>query len=123
MTPSLVIPKVRGLAEKGYGDSQIDYVVFIMGQDKKIGVMVILTEQNGLTRRLVYDIQTFQLRSERISNHGLIDAATPSSVFVSMSSSDATRAIQNYESKIKSISRFAPVIRRVIPVNLPEHHN
>ncbi len=115
--PGLVIPKVRGLAEKEYGNSQIDYVVFIMGQDKKIGVMVILTDQNGLTRRLAYDIQTFQLRSERISNHGLIDAATPASLFVSISSSGATRAIQNYESKIKSIARVIPVMRRVVPVS------
>ncbi len=115
--PGMVIPKVRGLAEKEYADSQIDYVVFIMGQDKKIGVMVILTEQNGLTRRLAYDLQTFQLRSDRISNHGLIDAATPASLFVSISSSAATRAIQNYESKIKSIARVVPIMRRVVPVS------
>lgn len=110
-----VILKVRGLAEKEYVDSQIDNVVFIMGQDRKIGIMVILTEQNGLTRRLAYDLETFQLRSERISNHGLIDAATPASLFVSMSSSAATRAIQNYDSKIKAIARVVPVMRRVVP--------
>jgi hypothetical protein len=115
--PDLIIPKVRGLAEKEYADAQIDYVVFIMGQDQKIGVMVILTERNGLTRRITYDIQTFKLQSERISYPGLLDASTPTSVFVSMSSSSANRAILNYDSKTKSITRVIPVMRRVIPVN------
>jgi len=115
--PDLIIPKVRGLAETEYAGAQIDYVVFIMGQDQKIDVMVILTEQNGLTHRITYNFQTFKIQSERISYPGLIDATTPTSVFVSMSSSSANRAIQNYDSKTKSITRVVPVMRRVIPVN------
>ena len=46
--------------------------------------MVILTEQNGLTHRMIYNIQTFKLKSERIAYPGLIDASTPASVFVSI---------------------------------------
>jgi hypothetical protein len=115
----LIITKVSELAEKAYADARIDNVVFIMGKDQKIGVMVILTEQDGVTRRLTYDLRTFQLQSERISYPGLINAATPSSVFVSMSSSSATQAIQNYDSKTKFTARVIPVVRRTIPVFSP----
>jgi hypothetical protein len=115
--PGLILPKVREVAKAEYPDSQIDYAVFIMGQDQKIGAMVILTDQNGVTRRITYNIQTFKLQSERITYPGLLDATTPASVFVSMSSSSANRAIQNYESKTKSITRVVPVMRRVVPMN------
>lgn len=115
--PAIVIPKIRETAQEAYADSTIDYVVFVMTQDKKIAVMVILTEQNGLSHRLIYDIRTSRLLSERITYPGLIDASTPSSVFVSMSSSSASRAIQNYETRTKSVARVVPVMRRVIPAN------
>ena len=115
--PAIVIPKIRETALDAYADSTIDYVVFVMTQDKKIAVMVILTEQNGLSHRLIYDIRTSRLLSERITYPGLIDASTPSSVFVSMSSSSASRAIQNYETRTKSVARVVPVMRRVIPAN------
>lgn len=115
--PDVVLPKVREIALNAYPDSIIDYVVFVMATDKTIAGMAILTEQNGMNHRMVYDIQTFKLRTEWFSNPGLIDASTTSSVFVSMSSSSASRAIQNYESKTKSVTRVVPVMRRVIPVN------
>jgi hypothetical protein len=115
--PSVIIPKVRELALVEYPDSTIDYIVFVMTQEKKTAVMAILSEENGLTHRLIFDMKTFELSSERIAYRGLVDASTPSSVFVSMSSSSATRAIQNYESKTKTIARVVPVMRRVIPVN------
>jgi hypothetical protein len=115
--PDQVIPKVRGLVETAYGGSQIDYVVFYMGQDQKIGIMAILTERNGLNHRMTYDMQTFKLKSDLLSYPGLIDASTPSSVFVSMSSSAATSAIKNYESKTKIVARVVPSMRRVISVN------
>jgi len=115
--PGVVIPKVRELALKAYPGATIDYVVFVKTQEPEIGVMAILSEENGLTHRLVYDMQKYELRSERIAYRGLVDASTPSSVFVSMSSSSATRAIQNYDSKTKTIARVVPVMRRVIPVN------
>jgi hypothetical protein len=115
--PGLVIPKIRELALKAYPDSTIDYVVFVMAQDQKIAVMTILTEQNGLTHRLIYDMNTFKLIKEWISYPGLVDASTTNSVLVSISSSSATRAIQNYDSKTKSIARVVPVMRRIIPVN------
>ncbi len=88
-----------------------------MGEDQKIGVMVILTEQNGLTHRMIYNIQTFKLKSERIAYPGLIDASTPASVFVSMSSSSANRAIQNYDGKATTTARVVPLIRRFTPMN------
>jgi hypothetical protein len=115
--PDQVIPKVRGLVETAYAGSQINYVIFYMGQDQKIGIMAILTEQNGLNHRITYDMQTFKLKSDRLSYPGLIDASTPSSVFVSMSSSAATSAIRNYDSKIKVVARVVPIMRRVIPMN------
>ena len=115
--PDQVIPKVRGLVETAYGGSQIDYVVFYMGQDQKIGIMAILTERNGLNHRMTYDMQTFKLKSDLLSYPGLIDASTPSSVFVSMSSSAATSAIKNYDSKTKIVARVVPSMRRVISVN------
>jgi len=112
--PDVVIPKVRELAEKSYAGAQIDYVVFIMDQDQKIAVMVILNDKTGSTHRLTYDVRTFQLRSDLITYPGLIDAATTSSIFVSMSNSAATRAIQTYDSKTKSISSVAPEMRRIV---------
>ncbi|MCU0630948.1 MAG: hypothetical protein MUF37_07340 [Methanoregulaceae archaeon] len=115
--PAIVIPKIRETAQEAYAGSTIDYVVFVMTQDKKIAAMVILTEQNGLSHRLIYDIRTSRLLSERITYPGLIDASTPSSVFVSMSSSSASRAIQNYETRTKSVARVVPVMRRVVPAN------
>jgi hypothetical protein len=115
--PGLIIPKVSGLAKAEYADSRIDYVVFIVGEDQKIGIMVILSEQNGLTHRMIYNIQTFKLKSERIAYQGLIDASTPASVFVSMSSSSANRAIQNYDSKSTTTARVVPLLRRFTPMN------
>jgi hypothetical protein len=115
--PGVIIPKFRELALEEYPGSTIDYVVFVMTQEQKIGVMAILSEDNGLTHRLIYNMQTSKLLSERIAYRGLVDASTPSSVFVSMSSSSATRAIQTYDSKTKTIARVVPVMRRVIPVN------
>jgi hypothetical protein len=115
--PTVIIPKVRELALEEYPGSTIDYVVFVMTQEQKIGVMAILSDQIGLNHRLIYDMKTYGLRSERITYKGLVDASTPSSVFVSMSSSSATRAIQNYDSKTKTMARMVPVMRRVIPAN------
>jgi hypothetical protein len=117
LDPGLIIPKVSELARAKYPDSHIDYVVFIMGEDQKTGMMVILTEQNGLTHRMIYNIQTFKLKSERIAYPGLLDASTPSSVFVSMSSSTATRSIQNYDGTTTTTARVVPLIRRFTPMN------
>ncbi|MEI6292178.1 MAG: hypothetical protein WCP36_00745 [Methanomicrobiales archaeon] len=115
--PGLIITKASELAEKDYADGHIDYVVFIMGKDQKIGVMVILTEQNGLTHRLVYDIQTYKLQSDSISYPGLLNAATKSSIFNTMSTSSATQSIQNFDTKTKLSPRVTPVTRHVVPVN------
>lgn len=115
--PDVVITKARELSLEKYTDAQVDYIVLVMGQDKEIGVMAIITEQNGLTHRITYDIPTFAVKSDRIAYRGFVDASTTSSVLVSMSSSSATRALQNYDSKTKSIARVVPVMRRVIPVN------
>jgi hypothetical protein len=117
LDPGLIIPKVSELAKAEYADSHIDYVVFIMGEDQKIGIMVILTEQNGLTHRMIYNIQTFKLKSERIAYPGLLDASTPASVFVSMSSSTANRVIQNYDGKTTTSTRAVPIVRRFTPMN------
>jgi hypothetical protein len=114
---SLIITKVRELAEKSYGTAQIDYVVFIMDKNQKIAAMVILTEQNGLTHRMVYDIQTIKLSSDLITYPGLINPATTSSIFNTMSSASANRAIQNFDTNTKSIKRGIPTVRRTIPVN------
>jgi hypothetical protein len=62
-------------------------------------------------------MQTLKLKSDYVSYPGLIDASTPSSVFVSMSSSAATSAIRNYDSKTKIVARVVPTMRRVISVN------
>ena len=115
--PDLIIPKVSELAATAYGGSKIDYVVFYIGLDQKIGVMAILTEKNGLNHRMTFDLQTFKLKSDLLSHPGLIDASTPSSIFVSMSSSAANIAIRNYDSKTKIVARGVPSMRRVIPVN------
>jgi len=115
--PSQVLPKIGQLAESAYTGSRINYLVFYMGQDKKIGAMALLTERNGLNHRMTYNIQNYKLESDLLSYPGLVDASTPSSVFVSMSSSGATRAIMNYESKTKIVARAVPAMRRVIPIN------
>ena len=54
--PDLIIPKVRELAATAYVGSKIDYVVFYIGLDQKIGVMAILTEKNGLNHRMTFDL-------------------------------------------------------------------
>lgn len=115
--PEMVIPEVRDRVLQLYAHARINSVVFIMDQDGEIGVMAILTEQNGLNHRITYDLQTLKIGTDRISNNGLVDAATPTSIFVSMSSSSATRAIQNYDTKAKSVARVVPVMRRVIQVS------
>jgi hypothetical protein len=113
--PDIVLAKARDLATTAYPGAIINYVVLVMDQDKKIGVMVILEDANRLNRRLVYDVQTMKLRSDKVTNPGFLTEGMTTSIFTQMTSAQATRAIQSYNSQIRLDARFVPVVKQLAP--------